>query len=201
MTIEAGVQSEASSPPQKRVRFDLTTYVTLVPERSEYINAGIATAVWWTRSEQKDFVTDAKKELTGFMRENSVNDKEATRLLYQPSEIEIKPIGSPTSVVPNYEDYKQLIEAYTSAREVGKEHFHSGPSKDEAMPYHFASIAAAVAAGEDKELVECEVERCAGFIPVRGRERSCSTVEGLGILAADDSWTVLKQAPGCAGIL
>lgn len=198
--IEVQERIEEPFPSVKRVRFLSTDSVILVPERKEYVNAGIATAVWWSRSEHQDFVKEAREELHEYMEENTVDRKSATRLMYQPTEQEVKPVGSPTSVVPNYEEYKQLIEAYATTRET------NCTPEDSEMAYYFSSIAATEC--DAKMTADDDKTSSSSFIPVKGRERSCSTVEregagggGRGLLGADDSWTVLRQAPGCAGLL
>ena len=178
---------------KKKVRFDSTVYITLVPERKEFINCGIASSIWWSKEEHNSFVCDARQELKSYMTDNAVDNKEATKRLYQPGEEDIRYTGSPTSVVPNYDEYKKLIDAYASPSDSDRfsASNYSGEAQENNRLFYFTSIAASSDQTTDDN---------SDFVHVH-RRRSSSVVGGSGILSTDDSWTVLKEAPGCAGLL
>jgi len=176
VTVRRELQVESKGG--KRVGFESTALVILIPQRVEYVSAGLSSSVWWSRASYYNFIIEAREEVNDYVIKNSSTTKEAVRALYQPEEeleqVEVKSIGSPTSVVPRYSEYRQLIEA------------HMMTSKEEEVER---------TASTDSESTLVEVSKHRFSFPACGcdstfataatGDRPCSVGDGIGLCAAD----------------
>ena len=68
----------------RKVRFQTSVRVILIPSRPEYIAAGLLPVLWWEKSDFPLFKTAAVSEVISIMQlRNIKNCKDAMRLLYQ----------------------------------------------------------------------------------------------------------------------
>lgn len=69
----------------RRVRFNTSVRMVLIPTTAEYRLSGLSDDLWWNNSDYKDFKDAAVAELRQYLLENSkVDAKTALNLLYQP---------------------------------------------------------------------------------------------------------------------
>lgn len=69
---------------KRKVRFQTSVRVILIPSRPEYIAAGLLPVLWWDKSDFPLFKTAAVSEVISLMQlQNIKNCKEAMKMLYQ----------------------------------------------------------------------------------------------------------------------
>lgn len=69
---------------RRRVRFQTSVRVILIPSRPEYIAAGLLPVLWWEKSDFPLFKTAAVSEVISLMQARNIkNCKEAMKMLYQ----------------------------------------------------------------------------------------------------------------------
>lgn len=69
---------------KRRVRFQTSVRVILIPSRPEYIAAGLLPVLWWEKTDFPLFKTAAVSEVISLMQlRNIKNCKDAMKLLYQ----------------------------------------------------------------------------------------------------------------------
>ena len=69
---------------RRKVRFQTSVRVILIPSRPEYIAAGLLPVLWWEKSDFPLFKTAAVSEVISLMQlRNIKNCKEAMKVLYQ----------------------------------------------------------------------------------------------------------------------
>mmetsp|Transcript_11481 Transcript_11481/g.15810 ORF Transcript_11481/g.15810 Transcript_11481/m.15810 type:complete len:250 (-) Transcript_11481:294-1043(-) len=69
----------------RRLRFNSSVHVILIPTVEEYRTAGLGDEMWWCDSDYKNFKESAVDELRRYLHENSkVDSKMALKHLYQP---------------------------------------------------------------------------------------------------------------------
>lgn len=83
---------------KRRVRFQTSVRVILIPSRPEYIAAGLLPVLWWEKTDFPRFKTAAVSEVISLMQlRNIKNCKEAMKLLYQTDlNADIDPASSET---------------------------------------------------------------------------------------------------------
>jgi hypothetical protein len=97
--IESHPTPRVETKLRKRVRYETSVRVVLIPTRDEYVEAGLQNDLWWEDTDYTVFKNSAVRELKALMTlKRLTNSKEALTLLYQPGfHIEIEDI-SPTVV-------------------------------------------------------------------------------------------------------
>ena len=79
-----GPQQKMDKTIIRKVRFQTSVRVILIPSRPEYIAAGLLPVLWWEKSDFPLFKTAAVSEVISIMQlRNIKNCKDAMRLLYQ----------------------------------------------------------------------------------------------------------------------
>jgi len=68
---------------KKKVHFYKEVSVILIPQRSEFLRAGLADELWWNSSDYHSFKTIAIKEIFEYMKEYGVDIMTAGNDLYQ----------------------------------------------------------------------------------------------------------------------
>ena len=68
---------------KKKVKFDNCVRVVLIASKSEYINSGLGTVLWYSADDYSKFKEEALCEYKTLMSNSSLNKKEALNELYQ----------------------------------------------------------------------------------------------------------------------
>ena len=78
------IEPKVEKEEKKKVRFQTSVRVILIPSRPEYIAAGLLPVLWWEKSDFPLFKTAAVSEVISLMQlQNIKNCKEAMKMLYQ----------------------------------------------------------------------------------------------------------------------
>ena len=71
--------------PSKRVVFDQSVRVILIPSRGEYRKVGLYSALWWNSFEFGQFQSSAQNEIRALATAEGIGARAARRKLYQPT--------------------------------------------------------------------------------------------------------------------
>ena len=69
---------------RKKVSFNDTVNVVLIPTRSEFVQAGVSSEIWWCCSDLLLFKDDATQEIQNYASAQNIHIYTAIVQLYQP---------------------------------------------------------------------------------------------------------------------
>jgi hypothetical protein len=81
--LSENTKNLAKVSKKRGVRFQSQVKVILIPCRTEYVDANLVIALWWSDSDYISFKSSAVKELKALMLKKSIKSKEAIHMLYQ----------------------------------------------------------------------------------------------------------------------
>lgn len=77
----------------KKVRFNETCRVVLIPCLKEYRSLGLHLDMWWQEKDYRSFKLSATQEISNFLSSFGGDVKSITRYLYQPDSVKMSLIG------------------------------------------------------------------------------------------------------------
>lgn len=98
-----------SSKYVKKVRFNSSMKVILIPSLVEYKDAGLSSIIWWNYSDYSNFCSEANRELNLLRAFENIDIATAKVLLYQPSKYDIK-----KCCIPKHAEQKQRFQEQSS---------------------------------------------------------------------------------------
>lgn len=85
VNVGSGDSKQSVDPAGRRVGFDQSVRVILIPSRDEYRKVGLYGALWWSGFEFSQFQASAHNEIRALALEEGIGARAARRKLYQPS--------------------------------------------------------------------------------------------------------------------
>ncbi len=76
---KSSLEGSPAVKTSKKVRFNSSIRVVLIPETKEYIEANLSDNLWWGQRDYRRFQQESTQEITSYMKEHNLSGKEGTR--------------------------------------------------------------------------------------------------------------------------